>query len=390
MKYSNYILAFVFIIFLSACEDKDPKPILDNENATAPTLLTPANASSYIFLAENATDSFEEITWTPADYGTNLAKKYTVIVENNATPDAQPTTLIETTELSYTATMAELNLILFDLGFTNATSSAVNFSVSCSSTHEAVEPLKSAKNNVTITPFTYKQPNLAIPADGSSFVLEKDTTGTVEFDEFSWAEVNYYLETSAKYSLEFDAPGNNFANSSTIYSGEETSHTPKVLDLNNALLDHGFEAELSANVEFRITSSTDGKGEINSEVFVYNIKPFSFDNTEEPYKETLYLVGNATTAGWDAAAGLPIEWDEDRQVHSITTTLIAGGMKILMELGKWAPQWGDDGNGDGTGGLLIFRPDEETADPAEIPSPGEGTYKIDVDLINLTYSINPE
>jgi hypothetical protein len=80
-------------------------------------------------------------------------------------------------------------------------------------------------------------------------------------------------------------------------------------------------------------------------------------------------------------------WDEERSVYTITTTLTAGGgMKILEVSGQWAPQWGDDGTNTG---VLSYRPDEATTDPPNIPSPGDVTYRIDIDIDGLTYSITP-
>lgn len=100
----------------------------------------------------------------------------------------------------------------------------------------------------------------------------------------------------------------------------------------------------------------------------------------------LYLVGAATAAGWDAAAGLPFTEVEDH-IFEITTSLTDGGMKFLEVLGEWAPQWGTDATGTGDGGPLLYRPTEDVPDPAEVPSPGSGTFTIRVDLTTISYTI---
>ena len=116
-----------------------------------------------------------------------------------------------------------------------------------------------------------------------------------------------------------------------------------------------------------------------SDVIAYNIKTYTAELQIPP----LYLVGDATSAGWDNANGLPIEWDKDNSVYSVITDFGDGIMKVLEVSGQWAPQWGDDGT---TSGILLYRPDEDTTDPDGIPSPGTGSYKWTVDIVNLTYT----
>jgi hypothetical protein len=100
----------------------------------------------------------------------------------------------------------------------------------------------------------------------------------------------------------------------------------------------------------------------------------------------LYLVGSATTVGWTAANALPFT-EVEPHIFEITTDLIDGGMKFLEVVGAWAPQWGTNDTGTGEGGPLIYRPTEDVTDPAEVPSPGAGTFTIRVDLTTISYTI---
>ena len=104
----------------------------------------------------------------------------------------------------------------------------------------------------------------------------------------------------------------------------------------------------------------------------------------------LYLVGGATTVGWDAGNALQFT-EIENNVFEITTDLTEGngGMKFLEIQGAWAPQWGINANPDFVGGLS-YRPDEATTDPPEVPSPGTGTFKITVDLTTISYTIVPQ
>jgi starch-binding outer membrane protein SusE/F len=100
----------------------------------------------------------------------------------------------------------------------------------------------------------------------------------------------------------------------------------------------------------------------------------------------LYLVGNATTVGWTAVDALPFT-EVEPHIFEITTDLIDGGMKFLEVVGAWAPQWGTNDTGTGESGPLVYRPTEAVTDPAEVPSPGAGTFTIRVDLTTISYTI---
>lgn len=385
MKKYTIIILLLAILF-SSCEDKDVKPVLDNENAVASTLFTPEDLNTYVFTKDMASDPFDIFTWSAADYGVQISKDYTLQIGVYGDDFANATDLIVTSNLSYETTVGELNVVLYDLGLKTETASDLDVRVMNSSNNSAVEILYSTPHRITITPYTYNRPNIISPINGSTFVFEKDSVGTVDFEEISWTAVDYAVTTPTTYTLEVDNPDSAFSNPAKIYTGFKTDYTSKVLSLNNAILSRGYEPDTAADVAFRVSSNVGGQGVIYSEIFIYNITPYYAGPL---VVDPLYLVGNATLAGWNAGSGLPIEWDEEASVYSITTELTAGGMKILQTLGEWAPQWGDDGSGDGTGGNLIFRPDEATTDPAEIPSPGAGTYKIDVNIANLTYTITP-
>jgi hydrogenase maturation factor len=76
-------------------------------------------------------------------------------------------------------------------------------------------------------------------------------------------------------------------------------------------------------------------------------------------------------------------------VYSLTVDLLGTGyIKFITTLGQWAPMYGTDASGTSTGGSLVYRPDEATADPAAIPVPATaGTYTVHVNTNDLTYTI---
>jgi len=67
-----------------------------------------------------------------------------------------------------------------------------------------------------------------------------------------------------------------------------------------------------------------------------------------------------------------------------------GGLKFLETTTGWAPQWGTDATGTSNFGPLVYRPTESVPDPANIVSPGAGTYTINLNLATMKYEIVAE
>ncbi|MFC2137678.1 SusE domain-containing protein [Bacteroidota bacterium] len=379
MKKIYYILILTLAFIINACEDDKENPVFTPDQAVSPTILSPTNGNSYVLSAAEDTNRFELISWTAADYGAELSRNYTVQINLTGTGAADTLEFEETAELFSDITVGELNLLLYDLGIEPGVATNIELRVITNVPHEQVDDLLSETVNFSITIFGYSLPNMNSPAAGS-YTLEIDTLGNIPFGLFTWDAVDFGESYTTSYTLELDTVGNSFANPQGLFSGQEISWNATMQDMNDNLLSRGFVAGSTPSVEIRVVANADGLGNVASAPVVFSITTYSVAETHDP----LYLVGAATTVGWDNANGLPILWDGARSVYTITTTFIAGeGMKILEVSGQWAPQWGDDGT---FTGVLSFRPDEATTDPAEIPSPGDGTYRLDIDIANLTYS----
>jgi len=144
---------------------------------------------------------------------------------------------------------------------------------------------------------------------------------------------------------------------------------------------------------------TDGDGNfVPIDAGVFDFELFINAVTEE-YKLTvnpagqapeLYILGDATTVGWENTLALPMEGTGG--LYTITTELAGAGtlLKFIVTLGQWAPQYGTDENGTSTGGNLVYRPDDNTPDPNAIPAPdAAGTYIVTANTNDLTYTIAP-
>lgn len=381
-NFKIFLIIAIATFVLSSCEDDRDLATYTPENAKASSIITPEDGGSYVLLPEDIANDFETITWTASEYGVDIARVYTLELALQGTDFEPPVVMTTTNLLSYSTSVGELNLLLTDLGLVPDVASNIEMRVMTTVPESDVDTLLSDVTTFAITPYEYEKPNIITPTSGD-YILEVDSLNEIPFEEFTWVAVNYGGTFVSSYLLEFDIAGNDFADAVEIYSGENISYTATMFELNNLMIGHGIEAGTAEDLEFRVVADTDGKGTIISEIEEYNIKSYTAELQVAP----LYLVGDATSAGWDNANGIPIEWDKDNNVYSVITDFGDGIMKVLEVSGQWAPQWGDDGT---TSGILLYRPDEDTTDPDGIPSPGTGSYKLIVDIVNLTYSFEAQ
>ncbi len=108
---------------------------------------------------------------------------------------------------------------------------------------------------------------------------------------------------------------------------------------------------------------------------------------EEDYR--FYLLGDATSAGWDNQAGIEMQ-SMGEGVFQTDVEIVEGDyIKFISVAGQWEPQWGTDANGTSSSGELIYQPDPFVPTPEAIPAPPPGLYQITADTIQNTYSVTP-
>jgi hypothetical protein len=232
------------------------------------------------------------------------------------------------------------------------------------------------------------KPAFTNPVAPAVFVLEQ-ANADLELTNFQWSPAVYTLTEleSTKYILQMDVIDNTFSDPVTLQSSEATSFSISVAAMNQKLLGLDLTAGVAQDIYFRIISfivDQAGSESLTSDVLTVTVTPY----TDEVVVKPIYLLGDATDAGWDNSIALEMSYSGG-STFSIVTNLQAGKfLKFISKRGAWAPQWGTDANGTAEGGNLVYRPDEVTADPPAIPSPATaGEYKITVDTANLTYTV---
>lgn len=271
---------------------------------------------------------------------------------------------------SYSTTIGALNTALLQAGYSPYGLKKVYF---------RVEAGTNVSNPVSfdVTPYPVTVPVITNPTAGMSFVLDKDYPDDAALTML-WSDYNTY-GVNVTYTVEVAKTGSTeFATLGTVQNLRVLEITNKTF--NDAVLKLGLTANVSASVDMRVTATTKSVGgTINkvSQVVKVDVTPFvAFKN--------LFLVGDATAAGWNTNNNNQAIF---RDASNINKFYFAGKFgtsmfKLLEILGDntWQPQWGIKGG-------AVANSDGGDPDPFTVSS--GGYYSFEVDILAKTYSITP-
>ncbi len=381
-------IAFLFILIsgillLETCKKPETGPILDMSQAVLPTITEPADGSSIVLTKDNA-DSVISFVWTPAEYNLSdiAATFYSLQMVTADSSFEGAMELASTNETSYETTVGSLNNTLLNMGLEGGTANALDFRVSAFlKSYEdgaiiAGSELNSEVNTSSVTPYADIVIIKPIYLLGNGTTVGWDNTAALPMawlGDGRFGRVESIVGGSGQYikfisMLGFWAP--QWGTDDTglpeggplVYRPTEDVPDPPAIQVADA----------------------DGNYYIEADTALLTYKTFLTSGE-------LYLVGDATDAGWDNTNGIAFV-EDSAHIFTLTTNLKAeGGMKFLEISGEWAPQWGTTESGTSTTGMLVYRPDEITTDPVNIPAPASaGSYKIIVNLNTLTYTIEAQ
>jgi hypothetical protein len=222
---------------------------------------------------------------------------------------------------------------------------------------------------------------LAITASDSALVLNQAYQNNNAVT-FRWTTgTNNGTNAAISYTFQIDRKGNNFANPVVMDLGKQAySLNYTVGQLNDSVLNHwniapgtatDFEARIIANV-----SGSSLPPQISNTKGI-TVTPY------QPVSSTLYIIGGATTTGWDNNKAEALITDPENPGGFIYQgTLLPGTFKFITTLGSFLPSY----NMGADSSKLFYRtldsqPDDQfTIDEASV-------YKVSVNLINLTIKI---
>jgi hypothetical protein len=212
-------------------------------------------------------------------------------------------------------------------------------------------------------------------------------------ERFVWNEVDFEAPTTISYELQGSASE---AFDSYMVIGSTGSNNlgvtiGQMLDLaEEAGLDNDPETEMpnTGTVYFKVRAFA-GEGEGNaleefSEILSVNVELPEAEEEGEAPKMELYLVGDATAAGWDPANNnTPLFRDGENENIYYFQGRFAGGADVegfkFLQTNEWQPQWGLS-NGELTNSDILGE------DPNAFPVEDDAYYSLMVNVNEMTYT----
>jgi hypothetical protein len=384
MKKLTYILITIFALgVIMSCEEKLAEPVLDINLSTAPGIGEPASGTAFVLTQETADQNMTTFKWSAAQYnGPALeSTKYSLQMDVAGNNFAGYVELVNTTETEYSISVGSMNQKLIALELPTGEPSELEFRVqSYVNTDTDYSELFSSNLMLNITPYedlVFVKPIYILGSGTTVGWSNTDALEMTHLGEGKFAIVEYLTPGADQFVKFISQLGLWAPQWGTDDAGEPGA----------------------GNLVYRPDEETPDPAAIpvGEEEGNYYIVADTVNLTYETYKtgDALYLVGDATLAGWDNANGIQFEQDADNKaLFTLTTQLTAGdglGMKLLEVPGAWAPQWGTNDAGTWDTGMLVYRPTEDVDDPPVIPAPSaSGTYLIEVNQRTLTYTITPQ
>ncbi len=354
------LVAVVAVLALASCEDEANRDWTTPEASFSLYDTSLGDVALYPTMAENPF-----IMKWDAVSGTS---EYTV--QLSATEDfAAPFVLGTSNTNTYTSTIGALNTALLQAGFSPYSVNTVYARVMAGAQVSTVI-------SFNVTPYPADVPVITSPAAGTAIALsvdnEADNATTVTWKDYTYTAVD------VAYTVKIAAHGGDtYQTLGTVTNA--TSLPVTVQELNNIVLKTGATPGVESAFDLIVSASTTSAGgtiEKISEPVTVNITP---------YESTvfLYLIGDATAAGWDNTTDNPdmfplLNSHTQSTLYTYTGYFKAGGFKLIKNKGSWDNQYGK-GSADGTlstdGGS------------GNISVPADGYYKLTVDVSKLTYTL---
>ena len=382
MKKITFILfAILGIGLLFSCEKQDTEPVLDLGKATPPSLTMPTAESLVLIKAE--ADSIITFEWSPVSYNLpNLeATKYTLQIDYADSNFTHPVDLGTTTQTSLAIKQSKLNNTLLTLGATPEV--AINFAVRISSiinTQSNYTRIISAAMPLSITAYStvVEVSPLYLIGDGTSVGWDNAATD-LQFSYDAQAEVYKIVATlnPSLFMKAIEVPGQWAPQWGTDASGTSEGG-PLVYRPTEDVPDPAAIPTPAVEGDYLIT---------------FDLINLQYTVQLADVAPSMHIVGDASDAGWDAAAAIPME-KVSPGVFELVANLSADateGFKFLVNQGAWAPMYGTVEGADFESGVLIYRETEGDPDPKAIPPPSaSGQYLVKVNTVLMTYTVQAQ
>jgi hypothetical protein len=157
----------------------------------------------------------------------------------------------------------------------------------------------------------------------------------------NWTNPSFATSTQkTKYRVQLDSAGRNFSRAITFELFDSLSLSFRAKELNNILLNWGFEYNKAYDIDFRVISSyANNNDQKTSNTTKVNIKTYKIPpKVVLPSSGRLYIVGDATAGGWTNP--VPVPTQELTKIDSVTYggifNLIGGKQYLILPVnGDW-------------------------------------------------------
>lgn len=222
---------------------------------------------------------------------------------------------------TFTTTIGELNMAMLQAGLSPYQGQRA---------YIRVEQGSSISNSISfaVTPYPVSVPVLTNPTSGS-FVLDSanpsNTVTTVTWDDYA----TYGVDVT--YSVDIAAHGTeNWASTGTVVN--DRSLVWVTSDLNDSAADAGLVPNVAAEVDVRVTATTESTGGTitkTSEIVTITLTPYIAEYIP------LYLVGGGTAVGWNAGGAQLLY--QNANVSEVYTYLQQNGQFRFLGQQDWNP-----------------------------------------------------
>jgi len=321
------LIAFIGVLAVSCNADAvDERPILNV--VAAPEITAPTTGQNYVLDVEKAADEVAKFTWSAAEYSTDVAIKYTLLIDKKG-GDFKAAKTLQTTTNSITEVSVlerELNQAAIDLGGKPEVAAEYDVKIS-SNVSGGFSQVSKGLITITVTPYVGK-----VPYNFVEWYLVGDATVS------GWDnnKGNQILFRSPTNSNEYAFTGyfkkgyfktiKNLGNWAPMYGGKDGSLVYRATD--------GDDDPPSIEVP------TDGyyKFKMDVQKLTYTFEPYATGATAPTYS-TVGIIGDATAKEWLESTPM-VKSTFNAHVWTLgVTSLNDGGMKFRAN-NAWEVSWG--------------------------------------------------
>jgi starch-binding outer membrane protein SusE/F len=366
----------VLTTFFMACEKVENLPTY--KNGTAPVL-----NSSVTSIAPTPADSSNIVvsfSWTNPKYATDSSTvKYVVEIDSSGRNFSKAVSIVMNGRRDTSLTGKQINGILLGNGFSFGVAYPMDVRVISSYANNNDQQIS---NTLTIPMTPYKiPPKIAPPASGTLFLVGSATKGgwnnpvPVPTQQFNKLD-------SVTYGGVFDlSAGNEYL---VLPVNGDWTHKYSVADKTLSGLNAGgdFGLDLKDNIP---GPSTSGKY-----IIILDFQGGKF--TVTPYSnvlpDSLFMVGDATPGGWTNPVPVPSQQFTrmNSSLFEITVPITGGKQYLMLPVnGSWTHKFSVADNsipGLAAGGNFGYDLSSNFPGPS-----ADGSYKIDVDFLNYTFTV---